>query len=289
MTRKLIASGAALLALVSTTALAEGSGLTLSTGFDYSSGKYGESQSTTSWTVPVQAKYETGRLSLKLSMPWVRTSGTANIETGLTLSDVRGCDSTRDQQERPADCAGGSTVVTTATSRTESGLGDLVASGFYNLIEPEGGVGLDVGLKVKFATADSDKCLLTTGANDYSVQADLYRTSNNLTPYVTLGWTRKGDPDARDAQCRLVGGKVNLRDPFYASVGVSYRLDDATSVGLVYDFREKLLSRSDPVSEASLSVTRKLGKSWRLQGYGLAGFSDASPDWGVGASVDYGF
>jgi hypothetical protein len=234
--------------------------------------------------VPLLAKYETGRLSLKLTLPWVRTSGTANVETGLTPGS--GCDGPGDVNKPgcPSTAA-----ITTATARTESGLGDLVVSGAYNLIDQDAGVGLDVGLKIKLATADSDKCLLTTGANDYSVYADLYRTTDRLTPYLTLGWTKKGDPDARDAQCRSVGGKVDLKDPFYASVGVSYRLDDATSVGLVYDFREKLLSNSDPVSEASLSVTRKIGKSWKVQGYGLAGFSDSSPDWGVGATLGYGF
>ena len=33
----------------------------------------------------------------------------------------------------------------------------------------------------------------------------------------------------------------------------------------------------------------RVAKHWKLQGYGLAGFSDGSPDYGGGASLKYQF
>jgi hypothetical protein len=177
-----------------------------------------------------------------------------------------------------------------ARDRRQSGFGDATASVFFNVLDAAAApLGLDVGARVKFPLASGRKCLLTNGATDYSVQADVYQTYGQLQPGATLGWTRRGDPDRRDNQCNELPGKVDLRNPFYAALSLGVRLSDASSLRVGYEFREKLRATSDPKSEATLSYQHRLGEQMRVGVYGIAGFSDASPDWGLGASLSYRF
>lgn len=273
--------------------------LTVSTGAEYTSGTYGDPEKTTAWTMPFLIKYETGPLTLRLNMPWTRVSGTANVETGQTLSEqvrgngtsecLRGGGNGGVDDNPPAGCVT-SSGTTTTTRRTQSGFGDLVGSATYTVLDAESApIGLDLGVKIKFATAKKEDCLITTGKTDYSLQADIYRSFGAWSPYLTIGWTKKGDPDRRDAECNSLGDKTNYRNPWFAGVGTSYRISDVTSVGLSYDFRERLLSNSDPVSEASAYINFKMSGGLRLQIYGLTGFTDSSPDWGAGATIGYSF
>lgn len=269
MNKLLIAAAvASAFAFGATGALAQGSGLTVTAGIDYTEGEYGVGGADNwTWTYPLIVKYETGPLTLKANFAYVKTRG-VNRETGLSV---------------------GTAAV------EQSGFGDTTLSAFYTLLDPtKAGVGMDLGLKVKVVTADKDKDLITTGNPDYSLQADLYKGFGAVTAFGTVGWTLKGDIRFldRDAASPTVGTFQEIgtdNNPWYASVGASYKLTSDTSLGLAYDWRQKLFTRSKDISEATLFVTHKIGKSWKLQGYGLTGFSDASPDWGLGATVGYGF
>jgi hypothetical protein len=194
-------------------------------------------------------KYETGPAIFKLTVPYVHTTGTVNRDIGTAVL---------------------------ANRHTEEGLGDIVGSASYNVLGAKGGLGLDLGVKVKFATADKDKTLLTTGENDYSVQAEAYQAFGAVTGFATLGWTKKGDPNG-----------IDFKDPWYASLGASYKVSDTFSAGAFYDYREKVINGGAQVSELTLFAANKLNRNWKLQSYVVAGFSDASPDWGVGAILAY--
>lgn len=220
-------------------------------GLDYSEGKYGQSEKSTTWAMPVIIKNETGPLTLKLNIPYVQASGVA--------------------------APGGDRF--SATKQTQSGWGDVTASAFYNIYnDPAAKLGVDLGGKIKFATADRSNTLITTGENDYSLQADVYKTLADTTLFGSLGWTRKGDPKGTD-----------FRDPWYASLGFSNKLSDANSWGATYDYRQKVTAGGDPVSEASLFFIHKYSKQVKLQAYAIAGFSNASPDVGAGATIGYSF
>ena len=250
--KKLVASTAAasLLALASQGALAQ---LTMTVGVDYSEGDYGSPDTTTQWTIPLITKFETGPWTFRVTVPWVRVEGTANRDVGAAVPLIE--------------------------PETQDGLGDIVAYGGYTLLDSRTApVGMDLGARIKFATADSDKFLITTGENDYSIQADFYKAIDKFTPFFTLGWTSKGDPD-----------NIDFKNPWYFSLGASYKVTDVTSMGAAYDYRSKLLDGLDAISEMTLFATHKLTKEWKLQGYGVIGFSDSSPDWGLGATVGYVF
>jgi hypothetical protein len=260
MNRIIKTAGASMLALVAQSALAQ---FTITGGVDYSEGKYGAPEDTTQWVYSLVGKYESGPFTLRVNVPYIDVEGAAN-------RDVGGAVGLRDSQ---------------------SGLGDITVFGAYNVLPVGAGVGVDLGAKVKFVTADKDKYLLTTGNEDYSLQLDLYKGFGALTAFGTLGWTYKGDIRVPNFAGNVVTGfdELNPRNPWYGSVGASYKLTDATSFGLAYDYREKLFDNSNEISEATLFVTHKFTKSWKGQVYGVGGFSDGSPDWGLGATMGYSF
>jgi hypothetical protein len=224
---------------------------TVGIGLDYSEGEYGESVTSSTWQIPVTIRHETGPLTLKLNIPYVRASGV----TGRDVEIVS------DEKE------------------TQSGLGDVTASAFYNVYyDSTTRFGLDLGGKIKLPTANDSKTLLTTGKTDYSLQVDAFKGLGGTTVFGTLGWTLKGDPAGTD-----------YRNPWYASLGFSNKLSHATSWGAAYDYRAKLLDGRDPISEASLFLTHKYSEEWKVQGYLVTGFSDNSPDLGGGAVLSRAF
>ena len=228
---------------------------TLSTGADYSSGTYGLSDSTRVFYVPVTAKHETGRWALKLVVPYIRITGPSNVVGA---------------PENQVILPGGGFA-----RRTESGLGDVVASAFYNVLSAP--FGLDIGAKIKFGTADENRGL-GTGENDFSLQADFFKAIGAFTPFGTLGYRRYGDPEG-----------VDLRNVVYGTLGSSYRMSQPTTVGLVYDWRDRIVQGRDRVSELTAYVSRRFSGDWKLQLYAVRGFTDASPDFGAGTALAYSF
>ena len=252
--RQIVATLAALAAC----GVARADGLTLATGFDYTSGKYGAPETTRILYVPFIAKYDTGPWMLKLTVPFIRITGPANV-VGAGA----------DRVTLPGAPAG---------QRTDAGLGDVVASAFYNVLtERRAGFGLDLGAKVKLGTADETKGL-GTGQNDYSLQADVYKAIGRLTAFGSLGHRWYGDPPG-----------IDLKNVYYWSLGGAYRVSTAASAGLVYDFRPAITSTGGEISEVTAFITQRLTNEWKLQPYAVLGFGKASPDWGVGAQVAYSY
>lgn len=227
-------------------------------GAEYTSGKFGGTETTDTLYVPVVLRHETGPWVLKATVPWLRVTGPANVIG-----------------------AGADRVVIPGTStgrRTETGLGDIVLSGFYNLMdERKGGLGLDLGGKVKLPTADEAKGL-GTGEFDYAVQLDFFRPFDATTLFGSIGYRIYGDPPGQ-----------TLRDVPYAAIGASYRMSQQASVGVAYDYRPRIVDNGGKVSEATLFWSNRLTPQWKLQVYGVVGFADASPDAGVGALLERRF
>jgi hypothetical protein len=231
---------------------------TLGVGADYSTGNYGASERTEISYVPVTAKHETERWTLKLVVPYIRITGPSNV---IGAAD-------------PVVTLPGAGAV----RRTETGLGDVVASAFYNVLnERDAWLGLDIGTKIKFGTADDSRGL-GTGKNDFSLQADFFKPNGAITPFGTLGYRWYGDPSG-----------IDLRNVFYGAIGASYRRSQSTSVGLAYDWRDRLLEGSGQMSELTAYVSHRLSRDWKLQLYAIKGFADASPDHGAGAMLAYSF
>jgi predicted porin len=234
-------------------ASAEGK-LSLNTGFEYSNGDYGAASETEIWMVPIGLKYQNGPMALRLSTAWLRISGPGGI--------------TPDGEP----IAGG------GVNTTEQGMGDVSTSLTWNLLdESKHPFGLDAAAKVKFGTADEKK-YLGTGENDYSLQAEVFKPIGSWFPSIKVGHSWKGDPSG-----------IDYRNVWYGSVGADYRLSKTYSVGAYYDRRQKLTANGQPVSEAMAYLNSRLNEHSRLNLYVIGGFSDASPDWGAGASLSHNF
>lgn len=239
-------------------AIAEGY-LTLTSGVDYSSGKYGQSQSTDITYVPLVAKYETDTTTLKLTVPWLQITGPGEV-VGVDAALVKN-DSNR-------------------KITTESGLGDVVFSATrtvanFGEVRP---LILDVTGKVKFATASKSKGL-GTGKNDYTVELDAYKPLDNpITLFGGLGYKKMGDPE-----------DVNLNNVWFASAGFSYKINPSTSAGVMGDYRQETLNTSYPMREVTAFVTHKFNAQYKLQSYLTHGYSDVSADWGGGLMLGYIF
>ena len=255
---------AALLALAASGAAAQtglelaaaGYGLNLSIGADYSQGKYGTPVTSKQWTFPLIAKYEADTWSARVAVPYIWVENPSVSRDGT-----------------PLPCAGSPTA-----PKESAGLGDVVAAGTATMIDNRAaGFLLELTGKIKFGTGDAAKCL-GTGENDYAVQIDPAKTFGAYTLFGTVGWRHMGDPPG-----------VDFKNPWYFSAGLSYKLSGATSFGIVYDFRQRLTASGSPVSEATAFLTQKLGARFKLQGYVVAGFSDASPSWAAGAIATWAF
>ena len=95
---------------------------------------------------------------------------------------------------------------------------------------------------------------------------------------LTAGYRVYGDPPGTD-----------FNNVFYGSLGGAFKLSTKTSAGLIYDYREKILASSDPQRELTAYIARKTDNNSKVQFYVLGGFTDASPDWGIGATYNVGF
>jgi len=228
----------------------------LSTGVDYSSGDYGESEDTDILYIPVGLRYATDAWTFKVTVPYLRSEGPGNVvgagDGGIVVGGPGG------------------------ETETESGLGDVVTAITYTLPGPaENGTFIDFTGKVKFVTADDDKCL-GTGENDYYAQLDLATTLGAFTPLIPAGYRFVGEPSGAE-----------LDDVFYGSVGTDYRFTRSTSAGLLYDFREASSSTADDSSEVFAYVSHRFNPTIAMTVYGATGFTDGSPDLNVGLQLNW--
>jgi hypothetical protein len=221
--------------------------LSANLGFDYSSGNYGSQTKTETWALPVSLKYRTDVWSLRFSTAWLRVKGDGNVTPdGDPLSAPR-------------------------TTSTSEGWGDMSAAVTYNVLDEQTTwAGLDVSGKIKFGTASTAKSL-GTGKNDYTLQAELFKPMKQWTPFVSLGYKWKGDPEA-----------IQYRNVWLGSVGTNYRITPSLSLGGSYDWQQAVTQTSSPISEAMLYLSYRLNSANTLNLYAVDGFSHASPDWGSG-------
>ncbi|HYC70842.1 MAG TPA: hypothetical protein VEB66_06525 [Opitutaceae bacterium] len=221
-------------------------------GFDYSRGDYGFAEDTEVFSVPFNATYETGRWLLRATVPWLTIRGPAAVIGGTTGGPGR------------------------PDASESSGLGDTYLS-VTRRFAAESGWETDVSGRVKLPTADDDRGL-GTGEVDSYAQADVRRTFGAVTPFVSAGYRILGD-----------NTRYQLQDGVYASGGAYYRTSDTTVVGASLDWRERLEPGAEHATEVTAFVSRDIGGRWQLVAYGLKGFTNASPDVGVGAHLSYKF
>jgi hypothetical protein len=232
--------------------------ITLGTGVDYSTGKYGGASATDILYVPGYAKYENDRLTLKATTSYLRITGLGTI---VLIGD------------RPV-------TVTSPNARrtTAAGLGDVVFSAGYAAYESyANGVLIEVLTKIKLPTADKDKGL-GTGKTDYALQIDAVKQWGSLSLLGSIGYRWLGSPPG-----------LELRDVWYVSTGAALKLTTATSVGLLYDYRQRSIATGSAQNEVTAYVSQRIATRTKLQLYAVGGLADGSPDWGGGLMITQSF
>jgi len=219
----------------------------LSTGFDYSTGKYGGTTSTDILYIPVTGKFQSDDLFLKLTVPYISVTSANGVVRGI----------------------GKFKTATTTRSTTRSGLGDIIASAGYTVLESDS-LMLDIVGNIKFGTADAGKNL-GTGENDYSAQLDGYYTLSKTTMFATAGYKVMGAPAG-----------ITVNNIAYGTLGVSQKTGEKGSAGLMLDVSQSSSELSPGIRELSVFVSKKISKTLKAQANLMKGFSDSSPDYGGG-------
>jgi len=67
----------------------------------------------------------------------------------------------------------------------------------------------------------------------------------------------------------------------------NYRVNPEFSWGGEFDFRESVSSASEGVRELVTYINWKTSSNWSVNGYAVFGFSDGSPDAGIGIQAVY--
>ncbi|MSO98686.1 MAG: hypothetical protein EXR11_10790 [Rhodospirillaceae bacterium] len=225
----------------------------VTTGFDYSAGKFGDTQTTEIAYVPVTLQTARGPYTLKLSGGWMAVAGPALILDGA-----------------------GAGALGSGISRHVSGLADTSLSATYSIEQLyDRGVYIDLTARMKIPTASFQKGL-GTGELDGVVQTDISFALGNVMPFATLGHKLNGSPKT-----------LVLRDVTFGSLGLQYAWDDRVATGLAFDYRQSSLRTSSDPQEGTFYISYRFTEAWSFNLYGVKGFSRNSPNAGGGLTFTY--
>jgi hypothetical protein len=230
-------------------------------GAEYSSGNYGGSADTDLWYFPLNVRYERDRWLFRVEVPYLIVQGPGDV----LIAGGGGM----------GGHGPGGGMTATETSRTDSGIGDMVGAVGYRLQRGAASrPAIDLTGLVYFGTADAARNL-GTGENDYAAQLGVAQDAGAATVFGTLGYRVTGDPP-----------DIDYNDVLYGSLGIEHGFA-RNIVGVAFDLRQAYLSGSDGLATFTGYLITRPSTSTKLTTYLLIGLSDVAPDWGVG--VTYGW
>jgi outer membrane scaffolding protein for murein synthesis (MipA/OmpV family) len=235
-----------------------GTSWTLSTGLDYSSGKYGGTQSTDILVGLSDVSLKTGNFQFSASVPYVSINGPADVVVG----------------------AGGVPAIVnrkrSTASTTREGLGDLNLSATYSIpSEYLDGFEADLSGRTKLATADTSRGL-SSGEIDFGFSADVSRQFDIWAPFVTFGYRVPGSPRTYS---------LNSAPSF--SVGTSVQLDEKFLAIVSYDFDGSISSTLADSQQLFASGSWMFNDHLTLTAYAELGLSSGAPGVGTGLLVGW--
>jgi hypothetical protein len=226
--------------------------LTLGIQPSYFTGDYGTSTTTNITYVPIYAKYKTGNLSLKLTVPYISVeSSGALVSEGTVIGTTAGGTVTR-----------------------HSGLGDVWAESRYKFRGAGNLPDVSPYVKIKFGTASHAKGL-GTGKNDYEGGLGFeWAVGRSLFPFLSLGYRILGSPSGR-----------NLRNIVTYSGGTTYKVDEKNFLSGIYSGHQA--SQAGFANTADLLVAWNYER-WPGSGFQFyldKGLSNGSPKYGIGGGA----
>lgn len=247
----------------------------------YSSGDFGTTTTTKSLYVPFTIKrlFENG--SLALTIPYV------SIESDGSVTFIGGEPQGQNRRRRGRGSSGsgsggsgGSNIPGIAPTRTtRSGLGDIILSGRYFVLD-EGDWLPSVAATgfVKFPTADENEGL-GTGEYDGGLGAELAKfLTNDLVLYLDGGYTFIGSPPG-----------TSLNNQWNYDIGLGYYLTDDLIASVYYEEWRAVSDTGVNPRDVFASLQYTVFQWLRLTASGLVGLSDGAPDYGVSGGLSLRF
>jgi hypothetical protein len=223
------------------------------TGFDFSSGKYGADKATEVLYVPFTLQATKGSYTLKADVSWIRVSGPALLLDGSAVG-----------------------TVPVRTSGSASGPGDINLYARYSVESLyDNNLFVDLTARVKVPVADF-KDGLGTGEWDQSIQMDVASMFGNFVPFGAIGYRFTGEPTG-----------YALRDVLYGTLGLQYTWSPRFATGMFYDVRQSSIPTAAAPQEGTAYANFKISDRLSLNVYGVLGFSKNSPNAGGGTFLTY--
>ncbi|SEP77638.1 hypothetical protein SAMN04488038_101452 [Solimonas aquatica] len=253
--------------------------LLLSSGTEYSRGQYGGDTQTTVLSVPVSARLRWHDWALRLSVPYVRIHGPADVT--VLLDDDGGSDSGSSGSNSGSGSSGsdgsddGATTVS-SPNRKVAGLGDITLSLSHSFPQLGGSpFYLDLIGRVKFASGRQSEGL-GTGTTDYSAGGE-------------LGWSGAGGGLYAAGARRFVGSTATLQrvDAWQWSGGGWLYLGTMAELGASYSHRQATVATGTDSRMLETTLALLFGASWRLNLYLNRGLSDGAADLGGGLGLSW--
>lgn len=225
-------------------------------GLEYETGDYGTGETTTTWTAPLTLKYYPNKkLDFELYVPFIRTSNTTTVIAG----GMHGR---------------GGTQRIVRSSESQMGLGDVSLTTGYNLI-PESADTMLVRplLYFKFPTGDEDKGL-GTGELDLGGGLALSKWLGDWLPYAELLYIVPGDSE-----------NLDLQDYWSYTLSLGFAATDRLRPEVALVGATSAFKDGDDVRSLEFALKYWPLTKVRVGGYLTIGLTDASPDFGAGASI----
>jgi hypothetical protein len=234
--------------------------VSMSTGFDTTVGSYGMNRNSISMSIPVSISYDTENYSFSLMIPYISQVGPEGSILGSRTRLFKGANKL---------------VV-------EKGLGDIIGSITRDIYDDDESISLDIKGIIKFATADVNKGL-GTGVNDYSAQLDAYKEFDTSILTGSVGYTVLGSPGVIDITG--IQQDIEFNNVFYTLADFTYELSDQSKIGLTFHTEQASQIDGVPQKDLTANFSFKTSNVTTFRCYMLKGYSEASPDWGTGASI----
>ena len=233
----------------------------VSIGAEYVQGDYGTDQNSYYFQVPLSFSYRKNDYLVELWVPFAATNAT-------TENIIIGAPKMGGGPPMPP-----STTVMTQES-DEYGLGDVFFVATY-FLPSRARTEYSFSGVIKFGTGDRDK-YLGTGENDYAVEAGFSTPLGKTHLFGALGYQLTGDPPG-----------VNLNDVFYARIGDAVPLANNREIGVSLYLSEALADDREEFRELDVFYSAMPARDRRIYTFLRLGFTNSSPDWGLGFRYTY--
>jgi hypothetical protein len=226
---------------------------TLSIGFDASTGRYGDTESTNTYISPLSLRLPVStNFTVAASISHVQISG-PNVVVGADGRPLPGVGLVRS---------------------TRSGMGDVSLGAAWEIPITSDKWSIQASSRIKIPTAKKSKGL-STGKTDYSGKVEVTFINTPFAPFMSVEYQVLGQPEG-----------IQLRNTINTSIGTAW-ISGKKAIIASYDYNETISPLFDDSHSLFGAYSTPLSDKIRLTLYGIKGLSAGSPDLEAGALISF--